>query len=757
MTDHSQSTNPSWVVGIGASAGGLDPLQSFIAALPQEFDFAMVFIQHLSAKHKSLLSELLSAKNPSLAIEEISDGLRALPGKLYLCPPGQEARISKGVFHLTQHPKGLIHLPIDEFFASLAKDAADHGVAVIFSGAGTDGARGSMAIRDAGGTVFVQEPATAEFSSMPLAAIAAGHADAVLPPQEIAREIQKVVTRGAVTAKEPTITSKEYDALFRMLLEKTGSRFTHYKKSVLSRRIKRRMFLHGVSTVQDYLDLATTRDAEAVALTSDLLIGVTSFFRDRVAWKALNNQVVRKLVGEDTGRPVRVWTPATATGEEAFSITMMLAHELSQAERKREIMVFATDVNNAALEKAREGRYPASISVDVPEEYLQKYFSPTEDGQALIVNKEIRERVVFARHDLLTDPPFSRLDLIICRNFMIYLEPDAQEKCITLFHYALKDGGYLFLGNAETVGKKTKLFKSIGHKQCRVYRKIETNPASRLPLPVPYAAERTAGPPAPTAPCPERQPFIGPVQEFLLEEFAPAAIAIDQNYDVLYHNGPTNRYLRQPRGVPTLNLLALLPEALRKRVRSALFRVGQEGKPVAIRASLPGGDDHKKTVTIRLSKLQENLFVIIFREKGGAATQEEGVPLEDDRIEETAIRQLESELSATRQDLQSHIEQLKGLNEELQSSNEELQAANEELETSREELQSLNEELITVNNQFQAKIEEQEETNNDLNNFLASTNIPTMFLDRQFKVRRFTPAMLKLIKLLPSDVGRPIM
>jgi PAS domain S-box-containing protein len=394
---------------------------------------------------------------------------------------------------------------------------------------------------------------------------------------------------------------------------------------------------------------------------------------------------------------------------------------------------------------------------DLPPEYVQKYFTYSENSLAVTVSKDIRQHIVFAKHDVLTDPPFSRLDLIICRNLMIYLEPEAQDKCITLFHYALKESGYLFLGSAESPGRKTAFFTSVGHKKCRLYRKTEVKAASRLSQTVPYAAERVASALSRQTPASEsRFSVTDAIQEALLEEYAPIAVAINQNLDILYHNGPTNRYLRQPRGTPTQNLLELVPEDLRNRVRGALYRTSQEARPVSIRVSIPGDDERKRRVTIRISKLRENLFLLVFREKGGLREEEEAVPLETTAIEETAVQQLEHELSATREDLQSNIEQLKSLNEELQSSNEELQAANEELETSREELQSLNEELITVNAQLQTKMEEQEGLNNDLNNFLASTSIPTIFLDQRFRVKRFTPAMSRLIKLIPSDIGRPI-
>jgi len=758
MTAYDNPEKSFLIVGIGASAGGLDALQRFIAVLPKDFDFALVFIQHLSAKHKSLLPELLSARRPSLVIQEITDGLKIQAGRLYLAPPGREVRLRNSFFQTTVHTEGLIHLAIDEFLSSLAEDAGERSIAVIFSGAGTDGARGCQAVRSVGGTVFVQDPETAEFNSMPLAAISTGLADAVLSPEKIAGELLKLQGPGEADAiRECAVSAEEYDSFFRLLQEKTGGRFNHYKKSVVTRRINRRMSLRGLSTVKDYLGLISANDSEAANLASDLMIGVTSFFRDRVAWKALNLEAVRKIAAENTDLPIRVWTPASSTGEEAYSIAMMFLHELALAGKKRDVQVFATDVNDRALERAREGKYPASIAADVAREYIQKYFTPTEDGNFLVINKDVRETVVFARQDLLTDPPFSKLDLIICRNFMIYLEPEAQEKCITLFHYALKEGGFLFLGNAETVGKKSRLFQSIGHKQCRVYRKLETKHASRLPISVPYAAERSAQQASKQAQFAEqRRSFTEIVQGKLLEEYAPASVAIDQNYEIIYHNGPTNKYLLQPRGVPTQNLLELLPENLRSRIRGALYRSSREEKPVAIRTSVAGDDNKKRQISLRITKAAENLFIVVFQEKGAPSKEEAGEACDATVIEETAIHQLESELSATRHDLQSHIEQLKSLNEEAQSSNEELQAANEELETSREELQSLNEELITVNSQLQGKIEEQETTNNDLNNFLASANIPTIFLDTHFRVKRFTPAMLKLIKLLPSDVGRPI-
>ena len=748
---------PCPIVGIGASAGGLRSLECFLEALPKDFDFAVVFIQHLSPAHKSIMPEILRAKWRDYEFIEIEDGLHIFPGRLYLCPPAIEVRIHEGVFHVIARPDEHIHFPIDEFMVSLAEDAAERAIAVLFSGAGTDGVRGIQAIRTAGGTAFVQDPDTAHFPDLPQAAIKTGQLDGVLPPPDIAREIVKLLQSGVVTVTpDKLIDPAELEPFYLLIREKTGIRFSHYKKSVISRRIRRRMYLHGISSIAEYLKVVADKAGEAALLASDLMIGVTSFFRDRLAWKALRIGVIRKLVVESGDAPIRVWTPACATGEESYSIAMMLRHELDLAGSKGELQVFATDVNDCALEKAREGRYPASIAADVPADYLGKFFTYTDDGLALTISKELRQHVIFAKQDLLTDPPFSRLDLIICRNLLIYLESDAQEKCITLFHYALRSGGYLFLGNAESPGMRSSIFKSMAHKKCRVYEKIDLEPSSRLPLTVPFVAEQTVIPIRQQSVLDQRHSLIQLSQDTLLEAYAPAAVTIDQNYEVLYNNGPTKRYLNQPHGATTNNLLQLIPENLRSRIRGAIYKVTQEARPVSLRTEIYSNKGQKRQVSILVSRIKENLFLIVFKEKTGPSSRALSEPPEPVCVEEPMVRQLEIELSATRQELQTNIEQLKSLNEEQQSSNEELQAANEELETSREELQSLNEELITVNAQLQSKVEEQEETNDDLNNFFGSTNIPTIFLDRRFRVKRYTAAITKLIKLIPSDVGRQI-
>jgi PAS domain S-box-containing protein len=746
------------VVAVGASAGGLDAFKRFLAELPGRFGFAVVFLQHLSPRHKSLLPELCRSQRTDLEIVEISDHLDVCPCRIHVAPPGRLLHVQDGVFRLIPVPEGeKAHLLIDGFLSNLAGEMGDQAVAVILSGAGTDGARGIKAVKEAGGVVFAQDPGTAGHPSMPLAAIDTGHVDAILSPERIVQELMTLRFSCDVATCDMETSDKAWVRdFYHLIREKTGYRFDHYKQMVAARRIKRRMSLRGVPTSKAYLEIVRNRDAEALLLAADLMIGVTSFFRDGQPWKVLKKEVVSRLIAQSDDRPIRVWTPACSTGEESYSIAMMLVDELERAGKRREVLVFATDMNDRTLAKAREGRYPVSVTADIPANYVRKFFSCSEDGLSLVAARELRERIVFARQDLFSDPPFSRLDLIICRNLLIYLEPEAQEKCVALFHYALSDTGYLFLGNAESAGPSSS-FESIGSRKCRIYRKVSQG-AKKSPVqvsgpnyPTPARASSTV------TPLPVWNTTTALVQEVLLEEYAPAAVAFDRQYEILYHNGPTHKYLRQPRGEPTQNLLELLPEKNSGRVRSALYRCIHEDRPVSIHTDIEGEDDRKRRITMQLSALREGLYLLVFQQESGRAKKGgKKLPVEQPEAEDSALRQLEIELAATRDDLQSHIEEARSVNEELHSSNEELQAANEELETSREELQSLNEELTTVNAQLQAKIEELEQTNNDLDNFLTSTNIPTLFLDRDLKVKRFTPAISNLVRLIPTDTGRPI-
>lgn len=745
------------IVAIGASAGGLHSFESFLQELPSEFHFAIIFIQHLSPTYKSLMPELLHAQRPDLKFEGMGDGQSVLPGHIYIYPPHEEIRIQQGAVHMYPGTGNHRLHPIDDFLVSLSQDVSERIIAVILSGAGTDGARGVQAIKAVGGTVFAQDPGTAEFPSMPMASINTGKVDGILAPQDIARRLLTICDAGMPSEpSEGPDESTEFDPFLRLIYDKTGHRFNHCKKNVLARRIRRRMNLHGISSATAYLDMLAANNSEAKMLTYDLLIGVTSFFRDRLAWNALETEVVKQLVAKKYDSPIRIWTPACATGEESYSIAMMLQDELDRSGSQREMQIFASDIDERALEKARAGTYPESVVADIPPEYIKKFMSYTSDGLAVNVSSDIRQHMIFARHDLMTDPPFSRLDLIICRNLLIYIEPYAQDKCISLFDYALNDGGYLFLGSAESLGGKGDAFQSIGQKTDRIYQKIEGKASPKKTLSFPLNAPHSTTYPSKDPLSADHRPTLEELaKKALFDKFVPAAVAINENYEIIYFYGPLNIYLLQPEGRPTHNLLDLVPTSMRSRIRGALYKVIHTDKPALLRATILDGKGRKRQVTLDISKTNENLFLITFQEKSGPAKSEGLLPDISD-LNETAVRQLENELCSTREDLQSHIEQLESLSEELQSSNEELQASSEEMETSREELQSLNEELLTVNAQLQTKIEEQDETNNDLVNFLTSTNIPTLFLDRHLRLKRFTPAMEKLITLIPADAGRSI-
>jgi PAS domain S-box-containing protein len=654
------------IIGIGASDGGATPFDAIIDGLPINLNAAVVFMLRLSADNKGSVRKILPVKVSSRPIIEIVDAMPVENGKIYVNPSGHDVTVKAGRFNLRRSPKKKAHFPIDIFFTSIAEEAQDAAVAVILSGAGTDGVRGIREIQCKGGSVLVQDPATAEYGTMPQSAIEAGNIDEVLAPEDIAERIVSLIN--AIFKQEGSIGISEQgalNALFNILHEKTGYGFEHYKRNVIARRVQRRMSLHGFFKIDEYRGLLDKDPSEFGRLASDLMIGVTGFFRDPGAWESLKRNVIAKLITDKkTSESIRVWTPGCSTGEEAYSIAMMLLREIESAGKKSDVQVFATDINEKSLTFAREGKFPSSVTADIPAEYLKTYFTCTEDGMHLRINKYVRDHVVFAKQNLLTDPPFSKLDLLICRNLLIYLEPESQDKSISIFHYTLKENGHLFLGNAESVGRRKELFKSIGDKNSRLYQRTTQTKPVQYAFPAAIAAKLTTSADVNNPAANSAGNMAEFAHETLLSLYAPAAVEADR----------------------------------------------------------------------------------------------------------AAIRQLERELSTTRDELQTNVEELRSANEELQSSNEEMQASNEEmqasneemqasneeLETSREELQSLNEELVTVNTQLQVKIEEQEATNDDLNNFLSSSKIPTLFLDRAFNVRRFTPAMIGLIKLIPSDVGRPI-
>lgn len=747
------------IVAVGASAGGFEAFSEVVDGIPADLRAAVVFIQHLPPDHKSPLADLLHTRRPDLTFVTAHEGTALERGRLYLAPPGTMLTVDRhAVLHTSppaeKHPRHLI----DTFLVSLAANLRDRAVAVVLSGTGNDGTRGAVEVRSMGGTVLVQEPRTAHFDSMPRSVIDTGSADMVLDPAGIARQIGVIAAAREASIRIDHLVSPEHlHAFFDLLLAATGYRLHYYRHNVVKRRIRRRMQLHGIGSVEEYIELLQRDRAETRELADDLMIGVTSFFRDPDAWEQLRLRVVRPLVASHADQPIRVWTPACATGEEAYSIAMMLQDELGRAGKRTDFQVFASDVNEKALAAARAAVYSGCLDTDIPSEYLGKYIVCSEDRSKAAVLEEIRGKVVFARHNVLTDPPFSKQDLIVCRNLLIYLEDPARERCIDLFHYALNENGFLFLGKAESVMEKHSLFKAVEPGEARIFQRLPGPSPKRYPISESPAAgrrirERQAGP------SPSSSAIVGAARNALLERYAPAAVAIDGRYEIRFVNGPVNRFLTPSGGGPTQNLLEQLPERLHARIRGAVNRAGQERKAVTIRAALPA-DHRTRRVSITISRLeeQEEVYLVAFREdEGRAGAAEEPPAPEPVETGGDALHRLESELSATRLDLQQKIEQLSGVNEELESSNEEHQAANEELQTSQEELQSLNEELVTINSELQRTVAELEQTNSDLENFQASTDFPALFLDRELHVRRYTPAMTRLIRLIPGDIGRPL-
>ncbi|MFP4165053.1 MAG: PAS domain S-box protein [Chitinispirillaceae bacterium] len=743
------------VIAVGASAGGLSAFKTLVEAVPPSFEAALVLIQHLSPEHKSLLPELLQSQKPNLQIREVKDQTEIVPGVVYIKSPESDLIIKNGQFLPVPLLAEIPHHPIDRFLMSLAEEFSEMAIAVILSGTGTDGSRGVKAVRQQGGTVIAQSPETTEYPSMPQSVIESGMADQVLDTEEIIPAVLKgKKARGAEEVDFDALREPEhFDTLFRLIEDRTGYRLNYYKKNVVQRRVRRRLGLHGINDVQEYFSLLDQNSDELNALVQDFMIGVTSFFRDREIWEVFKTEVVQKLVSRKGQRPIRVWCPACSTGEEPYSVTMLLYDELKKKRKRCELQIFATDINESALERARAGRYPEGIASDVPKEYLNSYFTHIEAPVSFVVNKEIREKVVFATQNVLTDPPFSRMDLIICRNFLIYLEPDAQGRAVNIFGYSLKPEGYLFLGTAESISGRGGQFASISEKHNRIYQKIDTGQTSRMPVTTEFKPETVQRERSAPKVSSEKDTVAQSAHEVLLRRFTPASVVIDSHFEILHHTGPTNRYLR-PRGAATHKLLEQLPENAEARMSGAVHRALMEKREVRLQASLEINEE-KVQVSITVSPIgtQKELLLVVFDEKGWEASAAQPKPSE---VESATVRMLENELRVTREENRRNTEQLRSLNEELKSSNEELQASNEEMETSREELQSLNEELVTLNNQLQAKVEEVEKVNSDLNNFISSTNIPTLFLDRQFNVRRYSPALKSIMRLIPADIGRSV-
>ena len=756
------------VVGLGASAGGLAAFKNFLQAMPTESGMAFVLVQHLDPTHKSLMTDLLT-KYTAMPVVRIEDGMTLKPNTVFMIPPNKYLFYKDGKLRLKEPVvrRGM-RMPIDFFFRSMAEGLQERAICIVLSGTGADGTLGLRAVKGEGGTVFAQDPATAQYDGMPQNAVATGLVDFVLPVEDMPRALVAYVEHAqAWSTGEYQATPKtkpdDLQAILALLRARTNHDFRCYKRGTLTRRIHRRIGLLQVDGYAGYLALLREDAGEAKALLRDLLIGVTSFFRDPEAWKELEELVLERILAlKDRNDHLRVWVPGCSSGEEAYSLAMLITEVQNRLGVSCPVQIFASDIDEAALEVARNGVYPESILADIPQQRLRRFFESEEENYRVRVTKHIRDLVVFANQNLVRDPPFSKLDLISCRNLLIYLDTSIQKRVISLLHFSLNEGGYLFLGSSESVAHQDDLFEAVS-KKSRIYRRIGVNIRHALGFPLLPGDEERRERKVQGLP---REPKSGSVtalaHEILLQEYAPAAVIVNRRGEAAYYHGPISRYLEIVPGEPTRNIAEQAKEGLRLKIRSALQRAIRENKVMRTSGRIRA-EASRPAVAILVRPLDkpnsaEDLLLVTFEDiqmPETAAAQSIGEQLPEE------MQQLEYELTTTREDLQSTIEELETSNEELKASNEEvmsmneeLQSTNEELETSKEELQSLNEELSTVNNQLQDKVQDLEAANNDMANLLDSTSIATLFLDRKLQVRRFTPSITRLFHLIPGDVGR---
>jgi len=763
---------PLPIVGIGASAGGLEALEQFLRHVPEGCGMAFVIVQHLDPTHKGILPELLQ-RTTRMAVLQARDRMRVKPDCVYVIPPNKDMSILHGVLHLFEPtaPRGL-RLPIDFFLRSLAEDQQERSIGVILSGMGSDGTMGLRAIKENAGVVLVQEPASARFDSMPRSAIDAGLADLVAPAEELPVKIIDYLRHARVlTRTERPLEEKDQSALEKVLIllrAKTGHDFSLYKKTTMYRRIERRMGIHQIDRIAAYVRYLQENSQELELLFKELLIGVTNFFRDPAAWEQLKGEFIPALLADRTaGGVLRAWSSGCSTGEEAYSLAIAFKETLEQLKPRENftLQIFATDLDRDAIDKARQGVYPANIAADVSPERLRRFF--IQEGSGYRVGKEIREMVTFATQNVIMDPPFTKLDIIICRNLLIYLTPELQKKLLPLFHYSLNPGGILFLGSAETVSTFTDLFAPLNTKTRLFRRRESVLPAEPVAFPSSFVPALPGVPKELTMMKPAAN-LQSLADQLLLQHFSPPAVLVNDKGDILYISGRTGKYLEPAAGKANWNIFAMAREGLRFDLGSAFQKAVRHKEAITLKGLKVGENGGTQTVDVTVQAIEEpealrGMVMIVFtavatppekkatgRSRSSASDNTRVLELEQE------LQQVREELQTTREEMQSSQEELKSTNEELQSTNEELQSTNEELTTSREEMQSLNEELQTVNAEQQSKMDELSRMNNDMRNLLNSTEIVTVFLDNDLHVRRFTTGANRLFKLIPGDVGRPL-
>ncbi|HIJ81565.1 MAG TPA: PAS domain S-box protein [Desulfuromonadales bacterium] len=779
------------IVGIGASAGGLAAFEAFFSGMPadKEPDMAFVLVQHLAPDHKSILTELIR-RYTRMQVSEVEDGVMVQPNCAYIIPPNRDMAFLNGTLQLLEpsSPRGQ-RLPIDFFFRSLAQDQHERAICIVLSGTGSDGTQGLRAVKAEGGMVMAQNPESTEYDGMPRSAINTGLVDYILPAAEMPGHLIAYAAHafGRIAhAQTPPIPKVEdaFKKIFILLRSQTGHDFSQYKQNTIKRRVERRMAVHQIAEIGGYVRFLQSTPVEVEALFRDLLIGVTSFFRDPEAFAALETTVIPGLFDDKpAGTPIRVWICGCSTGEEAYSIAILLQEQMEKLKKNFKLQLFATDIDSRAIDQARSGIYSASIAADVSAERLARFFTVENDGGSYRINKMIRDLLVFSEHDVNKDPTFSKLDLLSCRNLLIYLNADLQKKLIPLFHYSLNPGGTLFLGTSETTGDFLHLFSTIDRQQKLYQRKEDPSAVQLLPqgrfartLTESGTIERHTAQTLGGGKISLRET----TEKILLEKYAPTSILVSERGEILYVHGSTGRYLEIVTGEPGMNIRKMAREGLKRDLTTALHSTVKYKKPVE-RHGLKvktNGDFSSVNLTILPvppsgdSITDMTLYLVVLEEDKTtgqilSATDITGTlveqPEEKSADRDALVIRLKQELRANEEYLQSaneeletSNEELKSSNEEMQSVNEELQSTNEELETSKEELQSVNEELATVNSELQTKVIDLSRANNDMNNLLAGTGVGTVFVDFKLLIQRFTPSITQIINLILSDVGRPV-
>lgn len=807
-----RADEPAAVVGLGASAGGVAVLQQFFSDMAPDSGLAFVVVMHLSPEHESNLAGVIAQKT-SMPVMQVNEPVKVKPDQVYVIPPNHQLTFEESTLHLVPPQQALgRRVTIDLFFRTLAHAYGQRAVGVVLSGSDSDGAIGLKHIRAQGGVTMAQDPNEAEYDSMPATAVSTGMVDWVLPVAEMAPKLMEFVrneNRMKLPPEDPAspdpeakdpeapggetisdITRSDHDELalrdvLAYLRAQTGHDFSHYKRATVLRRVARRMQVNSVEVIPDYRNFLRTHPAEARALLQDLLIGVTHFFRDQESFAALAANIPQLFAGRRETEQLRVWVAGCASGEEAYSIAMLLCEHAERLDNPPAFQIFASDLDEHAIQDARAGLYPTTIEADVSMERLRRFFE--RDHGRYRVKKSVREKILFASHNLLKDPPFSRVDLISCRNLLIYLNLTAQEQAFDLFHFALRPGGLLFIGGSETGGNVQNLFSAVDSKHRIFVRRSVPRPSWRIPaLPGATKSLAAAGLPPRVRILPplkrsgieeaganteqsqhagheRRSVLFGELHLKLLEEYGPPSVVVNEDHDIVHLSAKAGRYLQFRAGEPTADLLKVVHPALRIELRTALFRAAQTQETIFTAPQAVDLDGHEETVVaevrpMRSTDAAKGFSLVLFHK------QNDVLPARSDEApHEIVARSLDDEVQFLKEQLNSTVEQYEASNEELKASNEELQAVNEEmrsateeLETSKEELQSVNEELTTVNHELKSSVEDLSRANTDLNNLMASTDIGTVFLDRQLRIQRFTPSAQEIFNLLPADLGRPL-